>query len=69
MQWFGKKSEQRIEKAPGGSMGWSLWNTTAPVSGNSAATIITLIRGKRSGTGKSLSYYFSKVLLLLRSPS
>src|SRR5579883_1723084 len=38
-------------RAPSGSMASSSWSMIDPVSGNSAATIITLTPGKRSATG------------------
>src|SRR5579872_3232505 len=39
-------------KAPNGSMAWSLWSATTPVSGNREAITTTPTPGKRSGTGK-----------------
>src|SRR5579872_6725451 len=39
-------------KAPNGSMVWSLWSATVPVSGNREDITTTPTPGKRSGTGK-----------------
>src|SRR6266849_1725444 len=39
-----------------GSMAWSLCSRTSPVSGSGVATIIALIRGKRSGTGNTVEF-------------